>query len=117
MTLPALYSIYIKRRDGYKCRNCGRQYFQADHYGLDCSHFFGKANKTMAFEPDNGMALCHECHMMFHAKGGREKYTALMESELGVTGYNKLTLKRNEPYRLSEDEQREILNNLLQELE
>jgi hypothetical protein len=117
MTLPALYSIYIKRRDKYKCRYTGKQFYEADSYGLDCSHFYGKANKVMAFEPDNGMALSHDTHMMFHAKGGREKYEKFMIQELGEEGFNKLTLKRNEPYRLSEDEQREILNNLLQELE
>lgn len=55
------FSLYIRERDGNKCRRCGSQ------SGLQCSHFQGRRKESTRFDPDNADCLCFGCHAYFTA--------------------------------------------------
>ena len=64
--LDRLFSQYIRSRDGWKCQRCGSQ-FKPPTTGLHCSHFHGRGKKSVRFDPENCVALCHGCHSYFTA--------------------------------------------------
>lgn len=55
------FSLYIRERDGNKCRKCGGT------SGLQCSHFQGRRKEATRFDPENADCLCFGCHAYFTA--------------------------------------------------
>lgn len=58
------FSNYIRERDGWACRRCGKQYTQPT-MGLHCSHFMSRRHEGTRFDPENCDALCYGCHSYF----------------------------------------------------
>lgn len=63
------FSLWIRSRDGWKCRRCRKQY-QPPTTSLQCSHFQGRGKENTRFDPDNADALCMGCHQYFTANPG-----------------------------------------------
>lgn len=63
------FSKYIRTRDGWKCKRCGKQYTPPTS-ALHCSHFQGRGKENTRFEPLNCDALCYGCHRYFTAQPG-----------------------------------------------
>jgi 5-methylcytosine-specific restriction endonuclease McrA len=53
-----LFSQYIRNRDG-RCRNCGS--FER----LQCAHIITRSYKSIRVDPENAVALCASCHVLF----------------------------------------------------
>ena len=66
LTTPAdtWFSRCVRERAGWRCESCGKQYNEGDT-GLHCSHFIGRGNWAVRFEPLNAFAHCFGCHMKF----------------------------------------------------
>ena len=63
----------IKIRDDYTCQHCGSKERLASH------HIFPKAQYPgLQLNPNNGITLCHECHMTHHGWG---QYERVLESD------------------------------------
>jgi len=58
--LDRLFSKYIRARDQY-CQRCGSP------RSLQCSHFWGRAKKSVRFDEENCIALCFGCHAFLGA--------------------------------------------------
>lgn len=56
-----LFSELIRNRDKHRCVFCGKTRDQG--YTLQCSHFWGRGNKSTRFDPKNCDTLCFNCHM------------------------------------------------------
>jgi len=63
------FSLYIRARDNWSCRRCGRQYrpFEQDGdnshlMGLHNAHCFGRGAHATRWDERNCMALCYGCH-------------------------------------------------------
>lgn len=69
------FSKIIIARDG-KCLNCGSPYF------LSCSHFHGRSNYAVRWDPDNCITLCLPCHEVWESKK-QGIYADFMETWLG----------------------------------
>lgn len=82
--LDAYFSLYIRLRDGFKCQRCGRQFVEGAH-GLDNSHYIGRANKRMRFDPENCDAMCRGCHQYFET----HKVTLYREWKIEQLGENR----------------------------
>lgn len=61
--LDRLVSEYIRRRAGGCCERCGTYH---GWKGLQTSHFIGRSNRAVRYDPDNLAALCYGCHSYFH---------------------------------------------------
>ena len=51
--------VYVKARDGYRCRSCGSNKHLEVHHLVQRKD--GGSNR-----PDNLVTLCHDCHRMWH---------------------------------------------------
>jgi len=58
--LDRLFSEYIRLRANNKCERCG-----AYSKRLQCSHYFGRAKKSVRYDEENAAALCFGCHQYF----------------------------------------------------
>lgn len=61
--LDTLFSQYIRLRaikDVHGCERCLT--WKADYKALQCSHFIGRAKKSVRWDEDNAAALCMGCH-------------------------------------------------------
>jgi hypothetical protein len=54
--LDQLFSQYIRLRDKV-CKRCGNS-----NTILQCAHFYGRAKRSVRWDPDNACALCFGCH-------------------------------------------------------
>lgn len=58
--LDSLCRRVVFRRDGRKCRRCGKESGL-----LDWAHVFSRRNKRLRWDPVNSLVLCRGCHMNF----------------------------------------------------
>jgi len=64
--LDKLFSHFIRLRameTNHGCERCGA--WKADYKWLQCSHFFGRAKKSVRFDEENAAGLCFGCHQYF----------------------------------------------------
>jgi len=55
------FSKCVRKRANWACEMCGAQHDESST-GLHCSHFHGRGNWSLRFNPDNVRALCFGCH-------------------------------------------------------
>lgn len=96
-----LFSQQIRERD----KKCLHPKHTGDHKMLQCSHYYGRANKSTRFDPDNCITLCWLCHYKDKIKGFeyqkqiKEKhghdgqYTLFMQSWLGEERWQALVIR------------------------
>ena len=58
--LDITFSLYIRTRDGFRCRFCKRTGVQ-----MDCAHIFSRRHAGTRHDPENAICLCRGCHMRF----------------------------------------------------
>lgn len=59
-----LFSRCVRERANWACERCGNT---PDPQGLHCSHYIGRGNWSVRFDPDNAFAHCYGCHMKLGA--------------------------------------------------
>ena len=59
-----IFSLYIRTRDGWRCKRCKTQYMPPTS-ALQCSHFQGRGKEATRFDEENADALCYGCHQYF----------------------------------------------------
>lgn len=79
--LDRLFSRYILARDKY-CQRCGGL------GGLQTSHFWGRARRSVRWDEDNACLLCFGCHMYFTAHPF--EHTEWFGNRLGEDKFNML---------------------------
>jgi len=96
-----IFGKYIRLRDG-KCMRCGKwaeENQDGDRIvGIECSHFYGRAKKSVRFDPENCDALCTGCHQ-YWGSTDTEAYRTFKIKQLGEEGFEKLTIRANMPVR------------------
>jgi len=66
--LDELFSEFIRKRAIKRVGGCERCLApKTDYKQLQCSHFFGRAKKSVRWDEDNAVALCMGCHAYFTA--------------------------------------------------
>lgn len=93
-----VFSLWVRVRDNYTCVFCGRS--KANGYMIQCSHFWGRGNKTTRFDPLNADALCAQCHMA-HEGNKQGYYRDFKVGQLGKKGYAALEKKARSIGKLS----------------
>ena len=61
----------VMERDKFICQICGAHTKDLAAHHLNGFHW----DVENRFNPDNGITLCHKCHMDFHSKYGRHENT------------------------------------------
>lgn len=60
--LDQLWAKKIKERAGHKCEYCLEE---GEHVWLNACHIFGRRNRTLRWDMENGICLCVAHHRMF----------------------------------------------------
>ena len=55
----ALFSQYVRKRDGWACKVCG----SPDR--IQCGHIVSRRYRAVRWAPTNAVALCSRCHMRY----------------------------------------------------
>lgn len=75
-----------------RCERCLKQY-QYPSMALHCSHFHGRAKKSVRFDPENCQALCYGCHQFL---GSRPvEHYEFMLKKLGQKRFDMLAVAAN----------------------
>ena len=92
----AVFSNYIRERDKWSCQRCGRSYNKYSpnaRRALHCSHYIGRGNWSVRFEPNNAVALCYGCHRLFGADP--HAHTEFIKKRLNQDEYESLITRKN----------------------
>ncbi len=93
----AEFSLYIRRRDKWRCKRCGRQHEEGSKT-LGCSHYWGRNHENTRFDPENCDSLCNmPCHEEWEKEKQNKKeykgeYTRYMIKKLGENGFKILMM-------------------------
>lgn len=100
----AAFSNCVRERAGWRCERCNTYYPEGHgRQGLHCSHFHGRGNWSVRFDPENAFSHCYGCHSYFEqnpaefkdwiiASMGEGAYELLMERKQD-TGLGKMYKK------------------------
>ena len=83
-----LFSEYIRKRDGGKCRRC---MMPLGYKRLQNSHFFGRRYRSVRFEPDNCDAMCPTCHRVMGENPN--SFNEWKKRQLGEKKFNRLIVR------------------------
>lgn len=86
-----LFRIAVAERAGWKCEICG-------HTGddLQAHHIFSRDNKSVRYDPDNGLFVCNYDHRRAERMGVKYVVTYLIASQIRSYSWSvELTTKKN----------------------
>ncbi len=92
----------ILKRDNYTCQRCGSKH-KPNSGGLHCSHYFGRARKSVRWDERNCDSLCYGCHMIWGSKD-KEGYREFMIQKLTQKGFDQLTKDANTTRKWTKEE-------------
>lgn len=126
-----IFSLYIRCRDRFTCTRCGGRYRPpktleklnkslfdrlnnpafGDPMGLHCSHFWGRVNKSVRYEPLNADSHCFACHM--YLSGNPHEFVEwkkrLLEARYGrIVPFGKKTKDGISPFEYLEQQKNQI---------
>lgn len=107
-----LFSLLVRSRDGWRCSVCTTQYSREDGASLQCSHFIGRANKAVRFDPDNASAKCAYCHFMMESNP--ILFAQFIEHRLGKERMARLVIRSNRQFKFDKAMQAHITKRLEQ---
>jgi hypothetical protein len=84
-----VFSLYVRRRDGFRCFTCGRIGAEGDGV-MECGHLFTRARESVRFDELNGHCQCKPCNdrhekhpeiyqFKFMLRYGRDAYADLVK--------------------------------------
>src|SRR3990167_4996673 len=88
------FSLYIRKRDKWRCQRCGRQHEEGSKT-LGASHYWGRAHENTRFDPENADAVCNmPCHQIWE-NDEKEEYRNFKIKHLGMNGFKILQMRAN----------------------
>ena len=87
------FSLCVRERTNYTCEVCFKQYDRSS-CGLHCSHYFGRANKSVRWHSDNAFAHCYGCHQKLGANP--HDFAFWVQKMLGEGRYDLLVERKND---------------------
>lgn len=86
----AEFSKWIRRRDNFTCKRCGKVYRKGER-GLTNSHFWPRQHKGTRYDPRNCDTCCWmPCHKYHWEKEKQGAYMDYMLKKLGKKEYDAL---------------------------
>lgn len=90
--LDRLFSEFVRKRAIKLVGGCERCLtWKRDYKELQCSHFFGRAQKSVRWDEDNACGLCFGCHQYFGSHP--LEYVEWFKQRLGVVKFDLLQVR------------------------
>lgn len=99
-TLDKVFSLYIRLRDG-RCVTC------PSTKDLECSHFYGRSDPALRYDPINCNAQCHSCNQLHNRN--REPYEKAMRRIYSAAGMAELNRRRREHRKLEDSDYQALI--------
>jgi hypothetical protein len=109
----ALFSELVRMRANWTCERCGVHYGEEAKGELDCSHVYGRRNKSVRVHPDNALCACRNCHQ--HLGENPIDHAELVKKIIGRERYERLTLLANKPTKFTTFDREVIHTHYLDE--
>lgn len=100
--LDRIFSLYIRERDGWRCRRCKTPY-RPPTSSLQCAHIFGRRSRGTRWLPANAIALCAGCHI--HFTGQPLQFYDWLKSEIGESALDKLRFQSTRPTKFTHSDE------------
>ena len=100
--LDSEFSKWIKARDNYTCQRCRREH-ATNSCGLHNSHYIGRSNRTVRWDPENCDAMCNGCHGWMEARKPTD-YRDWKIAQLGEAGHDALLVRSRPVKKWTPDE-------------
>lgn len=97
----AIFSDFIRLRDQGICQRCHGQY-EPKSQGYHCSHFWGRGNKSVRFDPENAVGMCASCHVYMGANP--HDHAEFFLKRLGPEKYEALRVRKELKQKVNESE-------------
>lgn len=113
--LDNAWSKLVKLRAGNKCEYCGAKNTQ-----IDSHHIFTRVNRSVRWDPKNGIALCAKHHTLdskFSAHGTPYTFHKWLEDYKGEDFMQLLTIKAHQTVKHHSFEKELLLQELNKEIE
>jgi hypothetical protein len=112
--LDRLFQEFVTRRDGWRCRLCGRR-----DRPVCAHHIIHKTQgDAVRWDPRNGATVCVEpCHVDCHASPTADQCQRTLVWKMKPRTWHALQLLRQEPAHYTMDDLREIRATLIGERE
>ncbi len=104
-----VFSLYIRKRDGYLCYTCGRAGNQAGHYVPR------SAGLALYFDETNVHCQCAACNIFLH--GNLTEYAVRLEKDFGKGILQDLDKARRKTVKITAAEYREKIEYYRRKLE
>ncbi len=108
--LDSLFSKKIRERDNWTCVRC-KAYHAPPTSALHCSHYWGRAAKSVRYDPLNADALCYGCHSKWESNKQGD-YRDFKIHQLGAFQYAQLEKRARSIVKFGTVERKELLELL-----
>lgn len=108
--LDAAFSLLVRMRANFRCERCSNTGVK-----MDCSHLFGRRNRSTRFDPDNAVCHCATCHR--HLTENPMVFAEWIHGYLGPDRAAKLRLRVNTPIKRTTSQKRDLYNRMLSEID
>ena len=111
------FSQCVRAAADHTCRKCGIQKFPTNrrgNSGMDCSHVFGRGNRTVRWAKDNAKCMCHTCHRWWHENPTESGQW--FENLVGIDHMELLREKARACFKIPKTEEREIAKHYREQL-
>lgn len=88
------FSDCVRERAGWCCERCGTYYPEGRRGGLHCSHFHGRGNWGIRFDPLNAFSHCFGCHQKLGANP--HEFREWVVEKIGEGAYEILLERKND---------------------
>ena len=105
--LDAVISDLVRERADWTCECCGLEFPDRKGRGLQASHYFGRANKSVRWHGDNVFAHCTACH--FRLGSSPHEFSTWARGTLGETRYDDLVLRAKAPKKYTKADKEEMV--------
>lgn len=86
------FSKCVRERANWTCQVCHTVYPKGSR-GLECSHYYGRGNYSVRFDPYNAWAHCTACH--FKMGSNPDTFVRWVENRLSEHQLSKLRERKN----------------------
>ena len=103
--LDRVFSLYIRKRDNYKCVVCG---LQKPQVVIQCGHLFSRKSMSTRWDELNAYAQCSGCNLIHNYDF--ERYRRVWIAKNDHKRYDKLYAKWSKPTKFTLSELEMLIN-------
>ena len=96
--LDAIFSMYIRKRDNYRCFTCGQLGGPKDGI-MQAGHLFSRVNYSTRWDELNTHCQCKSCN--YTHEFNPHIYVNKFIDKYGLEKYQDLTFKHNQQFKIS----------------